>query len=304
MGNVLAVTGASGKSGSVFTQFLIDNENDVLSKFSGGVRFITRSADKLAYVKEKLTNSEVIEGSIEDDEFLSQNFKEVDTIVHIAGIRWTEHIVKAVVKNHVRRMILVHTTGIYSKYKAAGEEYRRIDDYTYKTCKKYSILLTILRPTMIYGKVTDHNVISFIKMVDKLTIMPVVNGAHYKLQPVHYADLGEAYYKVLMSEETTTNKDFNLSGGAEIELREMLNVIGKNLHKKVRFISCPFSIAYAGAWVVYVVTFTRKDYRERVQRLCEPRMFSHEPATEAFGYNPRTFQDGVVAEIKEYKGNK
>ena len=138
-------------------------------------------------------------------------------------------------------------------------------------------------------------------MVDKLPIMPIVNGAKYELQPVHYKDLSEAYYAVLMNEEKTANKDFILSGGEPILLRDMLSEIGKNLDKKVRFISCPYWIAYSGAWIVYALTFKKKDYREKVQRLCEPRVFSHEEATEAFGYSPRIFQVGIVDEVKQYK---
>ena len=107
-------------------------------------------------------------------------------------------------------------------------------------------------------------------MVDKLPIMPVVNVARYKLQPVHYEDLADGYYKVLVNEEATANKDYNLSGGSEIELREMLTVIGENLGKKV-------------------------------QRLCEPRVFSYEDAKRDFGYSPRTFQDGIMGEVKEYQ---
>ncbi len=201
----------------------------------------------------------------------------------------------------MRRRILVHTTGIYSQYKAAGEEYWKIDNYVYKTCKKHDITLTILRPTMIYGNISDNNVVQFIKMVDKFPIMPVVNGARYKLQPVHYEDLADGYYKVLMNEKNTVGKDYNLSGGNEIELKEMLTVIGKNLGKDVKFIRCPFPIAYAGAWGSYLVSFTKKDYREKVQRLCEPRVFSFEEAEKDFGYSPRRFQDGIVDEVKEYK---
>lgn len=226
----------------------------------------------------------------------------MDTVLHIAGIQCSKQIVKAAVKNRVRRLILVHTTGIYSKYKAAGEEYRHIDDYVYKMCRKYGIILTILRPTMIYGNTADNNVVKFIKMVDKLPVMPVVNGARYKLQPVHYEDLADGYYKVLVNEDATANKDYNLSGGAEIELREMLTVIGENLGKKVRFVSCPFPVAYAGAWGLYLASLKKKDYREKVQRLCEPRVFSYEEAKKDFGYNPRKFQTGVVGEVREYKG--
>ena len=58
--------------------------------------------------------------------------------------------------------------------------------------------------------------------------------------------------------------------------------------------------AYAGAWVIYLCTLRKIDFREKVQRLCEPRTFSYEEAANDFGYTPKTFQEGIVQEIKDY----
>ena len=71
--------------------------------------------------------------------------------------------------------------------------------------------------------------------------------------------------------------------------------------KKPRFISCPFSIAYVGAWVLFILSLLHIDFREEVQRLCEDRTFSFEEARNVFGYSPRTFQEGIVYEVKEFK---
>ena len=175
------------------------------------------------------------------------------------------------------------TTGIYSKYKAAGAGYLKIEEQVYRLCKENDIKLTICRPTMIYGNIYDNNVVTFVKMVDKLPVMPVVNGARYNLQPVHYKDLAKAYFDILMNEEKTANKDYVLSGGSVIELREMLKIIGNNLGKKVRFVTCPFVIAYLGAWAIYCLSIGKIDYREKVQRLCEPRAYSYDEAKHDFG---------------------
>ena len=103
-----------------------------------------------------------------------------------------------------------------------------------------------------------------------------------------------------MQEEVTANKNYDLSGGEIINLRDMLIVIGENLGKNVRFASCPYSIACGGAWLIYALTFGKMDFREKVQRLCEPRAYSHEDAARDFGYSPRTFREGIVDEIREY----
>lgn len=301
----LAITGATGlKSGGAFIDEIMLHRAEIDTMFPDGIVALVRPSSKTEKLKNEAPYIYIYTGEFTDPEFLKDALSGVDTCVHIAGIGKSREIVQSAAECGVRRLILVHTTGIYSKYKAAGEEYRQIDEFVYKTCKEHNILLTILRPTMIYGNCSDQNVIKFIRMVDKFPIMPIVNGANYELQPVHYEDLAKAYYEVLIHEKETVGKDFDLSGGAPIMLRDMLTEIGKNLGKKVRYISVPFPIAYAGGCAVYALSFGKIDYREKIQRLCEPRVYSHEPATEAFGYAPRNFEQGIVKEVEEYKKNR
>lgn len=301
MSGILAVTGLTGKkSGGGTAAMLAAHQDEVLEKFPGGVRALIRATSDTSRLDAADFPFQKLCGDLTDPDFLEQAFQGVDTILHIAGITLTPKITDAAVKCGVRRLICVHTTGIYSKYKAAGENYRRIDSYVEAQCKDNHIALTILRPTMIYGNTSDHNVVRFIKMVDRLPLMPVVNGAKYDLQPVHYMDLSEAYFRVLMN-GITEDRNYILSGGAPIPLRKMLTEIGNCLGKKVHFINCPFPIAYAGAWLLYLVTFGKKDYREKVQRLCEPRTYPHEDASRDFGYSPRNFEDGIAEEVREYQ---
>lgn len=305
MKKILAITGATGKkSGGYFAKVLCEHADEVKAMFDGGIRAIVRAtSDTTAIDTGRLTFKKYV-GSVDDINILKAAFIDVDTVVHIAGIHWSREVVEAAAFCQVRRLIVVHTTGVYSKYKQAGEEYRQIDEFIYKICQESGIVLTVLRPTMIYGNSSDMNVIKFIKMVDKLPLMPVVNGAHYELQPVNFQDLGIAYYQVLMNETTTAGRDFNLSGGEPIELREMLTVIGEKLGKQVKFINVPFNIAYSVAWLIFLLTIGKKDFREKIQRLCEPRVFSHYEATACFGYNPMSFQKGVTNEIMAYREKK
>lgn len=295
----LAVTGMTGKSGSVFAKYLKENEDTIRTMFPEGIRLLTHKRKGTVF---DFINLEIFEGNLEDTDYITKALDGVDTLVHIAGIHWSREVADAAKSAGIRRLICVHTTGIYSKYKEAGEEYRQIDAYVNKICKECGIGLTILRPTMIYGNVYDQNVVKFIKMVDKFPVMPVVNGARYDLQPVNYKDLGKAYYDVLMNEDITTGKDYVLSGEKPIQLRDMFILMGRFLGKKVRFFSVPFFIAYPGAVIVYYLTLKKKDFREKVQRLCEPRAYDHEAAFNDFGYKPMSFEEGIADEVKEYKG--
>lgn len=314
----VAVTGVTGKSGQFFLQRLIleaDNIGDY--KFIFLCRKISSSSNtdghKLAEKIQKTgkLNIEFIEVNLESKQEIETFFStvQINVLLHIAGVSFSEIIVPVALANGVDNHILVHTTGIYSKYKAAGEEYRRIESNINSFIEKYkakgrNISVTILRPTMIYGDLNDKNISIFIKMVDKLRIFPIINGAKYDLQPVYCKDLGNAYFDVLMNWETTKNKEYILSGGKPIQLIALLKEIEKQLGVKNTYVSCPFIVAYAGAWILFVLSIGKVDMREKVQRLVEPRAYSHNKASFDFGYNPTDFETGVRQEIKMYMDNK
>ena len=302
MGN-LAVTGITGKSGMYFLRQVLKQEKDVLDKWDQ-IHYSVRSEEKSQLIKRLTENTDLLfipfVGDTSDLGFVKKMCLCCDTLLHIAGIHTSRVVAEGAIEANVKRMILVHTTGIYSKYKSTGEEYRKTDEIVYKLCREHDIALTILRPTMIYGNLHDGNVSVFIRMVDRLPLMPIVNGARYELQPVHCRDLGIGYYQCLMSEKTAGH-DYNLSGGEPIELRKMFDIIAGYLGVERRYVSCPYPIAYVGAWMLYIVTMGRMDYREKVQRLVEPRVFSYEDANRDFGYAPVNFEIGVMNEVERYK---
>lgn len=299
----IAITGVTGKTGMYFLEFLIKDKKYCKQNEFAFITGSKKKADKL----QNLPMTKIIAvGDVTDKEFLDSFFKEkhYDTLLHIAGTRLTPLLSRAAVEHGVKRLILVHTTGIYSKYKRAAQVYVEKEAELRKFIKGKGVTLTILRPTMIYGNLEDKNVSQFIRMVDKLRIFPVVNGARYELQPVHARDLGKAYYSVLLQPDVTANKEYTLSGGEPIMLIDMLKVMGRYLKVKNVFVSIPFWFAYLGACVFYGVSFGKMDYREKVQRLCEPRTFSYEKAAEDFGYSPMPFPEGVKEEIEMYLQQK
>ena len=262
--------------------------------------FLVRSEEKAEQIKAQMPSADVVCGSLEEKELLANALKGQDILLHIAGIQKSLDLVELAIEAGVKWLILVHTTGVYSKYKAAGEGYRQIDKKIREMIYGKDIALTILRPTMIYGNLDDGNVSVFMKMVYKLRWMPVVDHAKYELQPVWCRDLGKAYYQVLMNQDVTKDKDYVLSGGAPIKLIDMFKTMGRLQGVKNHFVNVPFWLAYSGAWIGYILSFGKIDFREKVQRLVEPRVYGHEAATNDFGYNPVRFEEGVVDEVKMF----
>jgi len=300
MQETVVLTGATGKTGQYTIERLMERSNDL-----EGYQFraVVRSREKAAFIAESGLPVELCVGSVEDEAFLTNAFQGADTLLHIVGIHTSRKVVPIAISAGIKRIIVVHTTGIYSKYKSAGAEYLKIDEEITRMCREGGVMLSILRPTMIYGGLDDENVVKFISMMDKLPIMPVVSGARFVLQPVHRRDLGRAYADVLLN-QSTAGKDYVLSGKKPITLREMLTIIAEYLQKPARFLSVPYWIAISGAWALFLVSFTKVDYREKVQRLVEPRAYPHDDATRDFGYDPVDFREGVWGEVAAYLARK
>ena len=294
---MLLVIGATGHTGRYFLEELDKNQ------YKGKIRFLVRKeSDKEVFEKYNL-DYEIIEGNLESKEDLQKACKDVDTILEIYNIRYSLNVLDSALKENVKRIIFVHTTGIYSKYKMASAEYKEIEKKVIEKSKG-KIDITILRPTMIYGDMCDHNISKFIKMMDKMRIYPMIAGGKAKIQPVNARDLGKAYYQVLINEEKTKNKEYNLSGETPISIKDMLKSILKYLDKKSIFIPIPLWLSVACAYILKVITLGKVNIVEKVLRMDEDRCFDNTNAKNDFGYTTIDFQEGLEKEVKQYQSNK
>ena len=293
---VLAVTGITGHSGSFFLQQLIDN------KFEGTLRCMVRETSNTRKLDESGLKVEKVIGSTKNADDMLRLVSGADTIMHISGIWETPLLLAAVeIAGGNPHIVLVHTSGIYSKHKMACEVYKNIEDGMAEQMQRMNI--TILRPTMIFGDMKDHNISKFIRMVDKFPVMPQIDGGHAPVQPVNARDLGQAYYKACMHEKLP-EKEYIVSGERPVSIRELCSLIGQFLGKKTRFISCPMWLGVFGAEVVCFLRGQKnKLLVEKVLRLGEDRSFSHESATRDFGYEPEKFEIGLKREVEEYIRN-
>ncbi len=291
---MLLVTGITGHTGRYFLQELINNN------YQGPVRCIVRETSDSSMIDNSGLKIEKVIGDIEDEVFLDKCMVGVKTIVHIVNIRHTLKIINAAKKNKVPRAIFVHTTGIYSKFRIASEEYLIIEEKLKEIVNNSNIKITILRPTMIYGDICDRNMSKFIKMIDKLRVFPVINYGKGLIQPVNARDLGKAYYSVLMMPIEQVKHEYNISGQKPITMMEAFKYISDNLEKKTFFISVPLGFGVFLANCLKWVSLGKADFLERVQRMSEDRCFSHEDAKKDFGYSPESFEVGIAREVKEY----
>jgi len=293
---MLFVTGITGHTGRYFLRELINN------KYKGPIRCVVRETSDTSLLDNSGLNIEKVAGDLDDPNFIDRVMDGVETVMHIYNIHHSPMIVRAANKNKVKRAILVHTTGIYSEFKNASGGYKKVEKEIkkLKSESNYSTKITILRPSMIYGDLCDRNMSKFIKIIDKLKIMPVINGGNSLIQPVNARDLGEAFFTVLMSPGESDGGVYDLSGERAIRMIDAFKIISKELNKKTVYISVPLSLGVLIARIINNLSFKKIDYIERVQRMGEDRNYSHTKATSDFGYNPMSFERGIQIEVQEY----
>ncbi|MBZ9636632.1 SDR family oxidoreductase [Clostridium sp. FP1] len=293
---MLLVTGITGHSGRYFLQELIKN------KYEGSIRCIVRETSDTSIIDSSGLKIDKVLGNLNDQEFIDKAMVGVDTVMHIYNIHHSPMIVQAAIDNNVKRAILVHTTGIYSNFKNASQKYKEIEGKVLELTRdsRCQTSITILRPSMIYGDLCDSNMSKFIKMLDKLRIMPVINRGTSLIQPVNARDLGKTFFIALMSPNDIAGKAYNLSGDKPIMMIDVFKLISHALNKTTIFVSVPLSLGIFMAKILKVITLGKIDYIEKVQRMDENRSYSHDDATNDLKYNPIMFEDGIIMEVEEY----
>lgn len=299
---MLLVTGITGHTGKYFLQELMENN------YKGKIRCLVRESSDTSLLDSSELNIEKVVGDLKDKSFINTVTCDVETVLHIYNIHHSPMIVQSSIENNVKRVILVHTTGIYSQFKEAAQKYNKIEEKVFNLSSDSNCptKVTILRPTMIYGDICDSNMSKFIKMIDKLRVIPVIDNGKSLIQPVNARDLGKAYFTVLMNPDKTQGKSYDLSGERPLKMIEVLQIISDNLHKKTLFISVPLDLGVFFARVAKVATIGKIDYVEKVQRMAENRSFIHINAKKDFNFTPITFENGIKLEISQYmkRGNK
>lgn len=291
----ILITGANGHSGKIFLNNIENNKKNIYEE----IHVVVRNSSLDDFIERSPLNIIKHVGDIKDSDFVENITKYIDVILHIAGIQMSELIFYKAIENNINWIISIHTTGRYSKFKSASAEYIDIEDKLLKLRDKINI--TILRPTMIYGSSRDRNMNKLIKFIDRFPIYPIFGNGNNLMQPVNAKDLAIAYQQVIENSEITINENYNLSGKYPIKYKNLISTVSQHLNKKTVLVKLPiiFSRFFVRICRKLVPKFPLNE--EQVLRMKEDKDFTHLKATKDFGYNPMSFEEGIVEEIKEYK---
>ncbi|WP_010288906.1 NAD-dependent epimerase/dehydratase family protein [Kurthia massiliensis] len=277
---MLFVTGLSGNTGQALFPH-IRHEN-----------IVTVSRQKQTFPHNVICH----EGDLDDRTFIESLFQKYQftEVIHIANIRYTKMIIELAEKYRVQRVIAIHTTGVYSKYRSCSALYEEIEQTLQKMALTHTSYV-ILRPTMIYGNERDHNMQKLIRFLAQSPAFPIFGDGQSMLQPVHVKDLAAAIATVYARKDIQ-NDHFDLSGGSIISYKELITFLANALDRRVYVVPVPFSVATACVRL-YNLLPNAIISTEQVLRLQEHKVYSHEKAKRVFGYQPRSLEEGLLEEV-------
>lgn len=240
-------------------------------------------------------DTELVTGDLDGSGDLHQVMKGSRVVVHIANIRYSPSVVNAAMKAGAGQIVLVHTTGMFSKYRAYAEEYRRIEKVVLDQVQGSSCRYTLIRPTMIYGGWQDHNFHKLIRFLRYTPVFPVFGDGSGKMQPVHAEDLADCIANAI-DNPLAYDMAFNIAGGSVHSYKGVVNMTARLLGRRVLLVQIPFGLALA---VVSTLALLRQSFIsvEQVRRLAEDKVFDQTLAFERLNHKPRDLETGLRQQI-------
>ena len=287
---MILVTGWTGNTGGLVVRMLREKRPDQ------AIVGLARSREAPAPPGVLVEPADLCDECAVEDVFRRHAFT---TILHVANIRFSPLIVRLAEAYRVPHTVLVHTTGIYSRYQEYSRLYQEIEGGILNG-RFENTAWTILRPTMIYGNHRDHNLHKLIRVLHRYPVFPVFGGGSAVMQPVHVEDLAAAVV-ACVGNERVKHRSYDLSGGSVITYGEILRRITGLLGKQVRLVPVPL-----GAGIFFARLYGRVVKHpiitvEQIQRLQEDKSYPHEAATRDLGFRPRPFDQGIAQEVADLR---
>lgn len=269
------VTGAAGLTGGAIAATLAARGHEVI----GMVRDPSRRLP---------AGVTAVLGDCADEGTMEPLLRRAEALVHVAGIALAPALIRSPAIRVPRSVLVVSTAAVHSRHRASTTIYRAAERAVL-TARPDAV---VVRPTMIYGSERDRNVHRVIAFVRRFRMLPVVDDGRARLQPVHFRDLAAV---VVALTDHTSIRPVEVGGGDAPTIMEAGSIIFAALGLTPRFIRLPLVPTLAAAKLIDQIARTR--LRERIARTTEDRTVDNSRVIELTGIQPRTFREGVTAQV-------
>ena len=195
---------------------------------------------------------QLLKANVNDDASVDAAMKGADATVNLVGVLTqrgsqnfralhadaAERIAKAAAAHGAVRLLHVSALGankdsrsVYARTKAEGEERVRAAFPN----------ATIFRPSVVFGPEDDF-FNRFAGLARMLPALPLIGGGKTRFQPVYAGDVAQAVVRAL-NEQAAAGKVFELGGPEVLTLKEIMQLVLKQTHRKRLLVPVPFGLA-------------------------------------------------------------
>jgi len=230
--------------------------------------------------------------SVESAQAIIQTITHVISVAHI----WTfPEVLEHVLNSSIQKAVCISSTSVFTKTNSSSasdlalvERLKNGERAAAALCEHRGIDLTIVRPTIIYGKGNDRNISEIMKLIKKFHFFPLLGQASGKRQPIHVDDVAQACVKAALS-ASTYNKSYNIAGSEVLSYKEMVTKVFAALQKKPIFFHVPlFSIKILISILNKIPKYKNWNI-DMANRMNQDLVFDISEAQKDFAFTPKGF---------------
>lgn len=299
------MTGGSGSRGVLVlgaTGFVGRHTVPLLVDAGWRVTCLTRSEPSSRVVR--AMGAESVHGDLDDAMSLERAFAESGCHVMLCiaslGFGHAPTIIGAAKRAGISRAVFVSTTAIFTSLDAPTKSVRIAAEESIATS---DLEFTIVRPTMIYGAHDDRNIARLIAALSAAPVFPIPGGGRRLQQPIHVDDVAMALVQVLDT-PNLSGRSFNVAGPNAMTFRALVSRVTAAMDKRRLLVPVPLAPIIGLVRLYERVARHPRIKAEQFERLAEDKIFDNTPASEAFGFSPRSFDEGIreeLADISRYR---
>lgn len=292
---MILITGATGFIGSELVK--------ELSKKTKSIRCLVRAGSDTRLIEGY--DIEILKGSLIDKESLENALEGITTVIHMAAVTSskdrahlhrtnvvsTQNIVQTCVKKNIRKFIFISSInatldkkGAYGQSKFEAEQIVR----------RSSLDAFILRPSLVYNKVGDKILVSIVKLIKRLPIIPIIGDGNYKWQPIYIKDLILIIVKIVY-DDSLVNETYNVAGSSAVSYNELVDLICSAMDVRRIKVHIPFLIVRAVSNLFGSIVNLSPD---QIRELDQDKTADIGPMIKTFGLEPLSIQEGIRMIVK------
>lgn len=252
--------------------------------------------------------TETVPGSVLRPETLPAACGGVDAIIHLVGIisevgdqtfervhtEGTRNILQAAQSEGLRRFI--HMSALGTRPNAVAR-YHRSKWIAEEAVRSSGLDWTIFRPSLIYGP-GDGFVGLFARMAQWSPVLPVIGTGQSRVQPVAVEDVAHCFAAALTTPGSVA-RTFELCGPRPYPFDRVIRMILEATGRPRGLVHLPLPIARLQAGILEKVFPGMLNQapplnRDQIQMLQEDNVGDPGPASEVFGFIPRSFEEGLA----------